>query len=211
MSYVQFSCGDRVEVTRAVPKYKAVKPGMKGTVQQVYAGNIRVGLDGLCNCASTYGAYYFDAKDLKLIEEDNNELNNEGRTTIMIGNYRIAKVQYIDGDNNLGLKYRYACYDAEIQVGDVCVVKSKNHGFGIAKVVEFVEDDGNELVREIVTKVDFSAYEQRVQDRKTLQRLHGDMEARAKHLQGIAMFKMLAENDPEMASMLAEYERLLGK
>ena len=209
MSYKQFSIGSRVEVTRSVSKYKAIKPGMKGIVTSTYGASISVKLDDLYNTASKCGVYYIEAKDLKLIEEDNNEQTSKEGANIMIGNYRIAKVQYID--NSLELKYKYACYDDSINVGDTCVVKSKNHGFGIAKVVDFVADDGSEIVREIVAKVDFSAYEQRVLDREHMRKLRDDMEVRAKHLQGIALFKMLAENDSEMAHMLAEYERLLGK
>lgn len=38
--------------------------------------------------------------------------------------------------------------------------------------------------------------------------LKAKMEARAKQLQDIALYKMLAENDPDMAELLNEYQAI---
>ena len=206
MSYNEFVVGDRVEIVRKPSKYKAIPVGVTGTVRSVYSpSSIRVHLDGYDNYTSKYGDYYFDTKELKYI---NNESNNEGRTTIMTGNYRVANVQFIEG-NNTDCKYRYACYDPSIVEGDICVVKSAHHGLGIAKVAGFV-DTTEELTREIVCKCDFSDYNKRVENRKRMAELKDMMNARAKQLQDIALFQMLSEKDSDMASMLAEYQKLMG-
>lgn len=206
MSYNEFVVGDRVEIIRKPSKYKKLPVGATGIVTNVYCPtSIRVKVDGIENTTSKYGDFYLDAKDLKYI---NNESNNEGRTTIMTGNYRVANVQFIEG-NNLELKYHYACYDPSIVEGDICVVKSAHHGLGIAKVAGFVSTT-EELTREIVCKCDFSDYNKRVENRKRMAELRDLMTARARQLQDIALFQMLSEKDSDMAEMLTEYQKLMG-
>ncbi len=205
MSYNEFVEGDRVELVHTSSKYKRIPVGATGVVTNVYSiSSIRVRLDGYTNITSKYGDYYFDHKHLKRI---NTESNNEG-SIIMTGNYRAAEVQFIEG-NNTESKYTYACYDLTIVEGDICVVKSAHHGLGIARVAGFITTT-EELTREIVCKCDFSDYNKRVEDRKRMMELRDLMTARAKKLQDIALFQMLAKEDPEMASLLADYQRLMG-
>lgn len=205
MSYNEFVVGDRVELVHVSPKYKRIPVGVTGTVRNVYnPSSIRVHLDAYTNITSKYGDYYFSHKELKRI---NTESNNEG-STIMTGSYRTAEVQFIEG-NNADCKYIYACYDPSIVEGDICVVKSARHGLGIAKVAGFISTT-EELTREIVCKCDFSDYNKRVENRKRMAELKDLMTARAKQLQDIALFQMLSEKDSDMASMLAEYQKLMG-
>lgn len=206
MSYTAFVVGDRVEIVRKESKYKKIPVGATGTVKNVYSpSSIRVKVDGFENQSSMYGDFYFDSKHLKNI---NDESNNEGSTTIMTGNYRAAEMQFLEG-NNTNCKYTYACYDPSIVEGDVCVVKSAHHGMGIAMVAGFIATT-EELTREIVCKCDFSDYNKRAENRKRMAELKDLMTARAKQLQDIALFQMLAKEDSEMACMLADYQRLMG-
>ena len=203
--YTSLVVGDRVELVRKSPKYKKLPVGTTGTVMYVYSpDSIRVHMDDLESKASQYGDFYLTDSQLKRI---NNESNNEG-STIMTGNYRVANVQFIEG-NNLELKYHYACYDPSIVEGDICVVKSAHHGLGIAKVAGFITTT-EELTREIVCKCDFSEYNKRVENRKRMAELKDLMTARAKKLQDIALFQMLAKEDDEMACMLGELMKLMG-
>lgn len=205
MSYNEFVVGDRVELIRKSSKYKRIPVSSTGTVTNVYNPNsIRVRLDEYTNITSKYGDYYFDHKELKRIDT---ESNNEGSNT-MFGNYRVAEVQFIEG-NNTDRIYLYACYDPSIVDGDICVVKTAHHGLGIARVTGFTATT-EELYREVVCKCDFSDYNKRVENRKRMSELKDLMTARAKQLQDIALFQMLSEKDPEMASMLADYQRLMG-
>lgn len=203
MLYKEFVEGDRVEVVRAPSKYRNIKVGLVGTVTNVYgATSIRVHIEGHINVSSQYGEFYFESKHLKRIKS-----NNEG-SFIMNGKFKIAEVQFIEG-NNKDTKYLYACYDDTIVISDICVVKSAHHGFGIAQVVGFVESTEEDITREIVGKVSFDAYNKRVEDRKRAAELRAMMNARAKQLQDIALFQMLSEKDAEMASFLAEYQKLM--
>lgn len=205
MSYNEFVVGDRVELVRVSSKYKRIPVGATGTVRNVYnPSSIRVQLDDYTNITSKYGDYYFETKHLKRI---NNESNNEG-SIIMTGNYRAAEVQFIEG-NNTDCKYIYACYDPSVVEGDICVVKSAHHGFGIAKVAGFISTT-EELTREIVCKCDFSDYNKRVETRKRMMELKDLMTARATQLREITLFKALAREDSDMANMLAEFQELMG-
>lgn len=198
MSYTAFSIGDRVEVLNR-GNYRKITVGDTGTIRSIYSNSIRVAIDDKVNPASQYGQFYFEPKQLKLISEK--------ETIIMTGNYRIAEVQFLEGSNT-NQKYNYACYDHSVVEGDICVVKTAHHGLSIAKVAGFITSD-EELTREIVCKADFTEYNKRVEARKRMGELKDLMNARAKQLQDIALFRTLAGNDAEMAKMLSEYEQLV--
>lgn len=199
MGYYPFSVGDRVEVINS--KYRLVKAGAKGPIKSIYSNNIRVNIDDVRNPCSSYGSFYFTAQQLKL---------NFERGIIMTGHYRVAEIRFIEGSNTKET-YRYACYDNDLQVGDTCVVKSAHHGFGIARIVAFDALKPEEVIsREIVCHADFRAYEKRVADRERAAELKRLMEARAKKLQDVALYKMLAADDTEMAALLGEFEQLTG-
>ena len=193
------SIGDRVVVTNR-GNYKSISVGDMGTVRNIYSNSIRVAIDDKVNPASQYGQFYFEPKQLDII--------NEKETIIMTGNYRIAEVQFLEG-TNANHKYSYACYDLSIVEGDICVVKTAHHGLSIAKVVGFIDSD-EELTREIVCRADFTDYNKRVEARKRMAELKDLMNTRAKQLQDVALFKMLAKDDPDMAGMLKEYEQLVN-
>lgn len=200
MSYKAFSIGDRIVVLNR-GNYKKVCVGDTGTVRNIYSNSIRVAIDDKVNTASQYGQFYFEANQLDII--------NEKETIIMTGNYTIAEVQFLEGSNS-NHKYSYACYDPTIAVGDICVVKTAHHGLSIAKVTGFIDSD-EELTREIVCRADFTEYNKRVEARKRMAELKDLMNIRAKQLQDVALFKMLAKEDADMAAMINEYEKLASK
>lgn len=201
MSYTAFSVGDRVELVDGYTRYKKrLSVGDTGTIRNIYSDNIAVAIDDKTNISSQYGYFYFERKQLKLISEK--------ETIIMTGNYRIAEVQFLEG-NNTNQKYHYACYDPSIIEGDICVVKTAHHGFSLAKVAGFITSS-EELTREIVCKADFSDYNKRVESRKRMAELMDMMNAKAQQLQNTMLFKMLAKEDSDMAAMISEYEQLVN-
>lgn len=198
-----FAIGDRVKVLEA--KYHEVHVGAKGTVKKTYGGNISVDIDHKYNHNSQYGYYYYNATQLELLNEGSNNMNTTNQSA-MTGNFRVAEMQFIEG-RNTDAKYLYACYDASIEVDDICVVKTLNHGFGIAKVVGFVESD-KKVYREIICAADFSCYNKRVADRKRMSELLDLMQSRAADIQQLGLFKLLAKEDAGMQSLLNEFEQL---
>ena len=194
---MSFNYGDRV-VIRTNGKYKMLKAGMHGTVKSRYDYQYTVQIDGHENPRSAKGYFYFTEKQLEILKEENN---------IMEGNYRIADVQFIEGANKTEV-YAYACYDEDVYVDDICVVKSANHGFGIAKVVRLRAKTDETISREIVCKADFSTYNKRVADRAKQAELKKLMAARASKLQELSMYELLAKSDPEMAELLGKYKEI---
>lgn len=65
------------------------------------------------------------------------------------------------------------------------------------------------LEREIVSIVDTAEYDARVAQRKLAADLKAKMQERAKKLQDVALYQMLAKDDPEMAALLSEYQNLV--
>lgn len=130
----------------------------------------------------------------------------------MLNDYITANVQFLDGTNH-NMQYSYALYDPTICVSDIVVVKTGHHGFALAKVIEIAPESVTavQFGREIVSKVDFSAYTARQEKAKQLKELKQKMDAKVKVLQSTALYELLAEKDPELASMLTAYKELTKK
>lgn len=167
-------------------------------------GTILVRIDGLENDRSYTGCYYFKPSELEILDDIIKEETNMNNIT----NYlNIAKIQYLNNDTAHS-RYDYANFDPELKLGDLCVVKSAHHGLGLAKVVEIQDRNDVELQREIVAKVDTDAFDARVAVRKQAAELKAKMQERAKQLQDIALYQMLAKDDPDMMELLNRFQSL---
>lgn len=222
---MRFNKGDKIVIYK-MPlgaggdiKYSDLKIGLCGIVQYIYNDNYGVKIDNKCNHSSGKGLYYFKQSELRLFKEyEQNNIYNKGEEDMnkIIGNYRVAKVRFLEGSNTHNT-YNYALFDDEIQLYDNCVVKSANHGFGIASIEEIIDNidnisvtDNNGNIREIVCKIDMSAFHKRIDDRRRVSQLKKEMDKKVKELQGLALYKMMAENSPELKAMLSEYEELIN-
>lgn len=201
---IEFSIGDRVVVIS--DNYNGRTVGLTGTVRSNYNGSIAVNLDSMTNARSSYGCFYYKNNQLKKLGRG---IIMEG-DIIMEGNYNIAHVKFLEGTNTNSI-YHYALYDGtEATVGDICVVKSAHHGFGLARIVDIQPKSNEAITREIVCKADFKAYEERVACRKRKAELTAEMKKRAAAVQEILIYKNLAASDPAMAELFSEYEKLVG-
>lgn len=201
-----FQKGDRVRVVkRGLCTY-----GKEGTVTSVNVKTIEVYI------GHGFGALTYSPKSLKLINKytENND-NNKGENDMLMGNYGVCKVKFVEGANT-SKEYYYAFYDNNICTEDYVVVKSANHGFGIARVTDIIPDhlitqsmrDYCNEGREVVSLFDMSAYEQRIERRKQARQLKSDMNKKMKEMQELAMFELMAEKNPELKEMLDAYKEL---
>lgn len=194
-----FNRGDRVIVVCCTRYTNYNLVGLEGTVRSVYDNNIAVELDSLRNERSGYGYFYFTNNNLKSLK---------GANTIMEGSYAIATIQFLEGTNT-EKTYRYALYpDTDVKVEDICVVKSAHHGFGIARIVSIEPKTDEPIEREIICRADFSNYEARCATRKRKAELKSQMATRAAQLKEIALYKMMAAEDPSMAELMREFDGL---
>ena len=124
-----------------------------------------------------------------------------------ISNYlNLVRVKF-SGDAD-PCRYVYANFDAGLKVGDTCVVKSTNNPLEVATIVEILDGCDFKTDREIVAIVDMGFYKERVEARVKAAELKAKMQERAKQLQDIALYQMLAEKDPDMAELLRSYSNL---
>lgn len=203
-----FEPGMRVQVCR-LTSYSSRKNVDKlefayGTVDRVelHWEKVCVRIDNLTNNMSGSGNFYFKASELKIV----NDIKEENNMSYIKNYLNIAKIKFLDehGDRT----YDHANFDASLRPNDICVVMTANHGMALAKVAEILPRNDIEITREIVSKVFTDDYDERVKIRKQAAELKAKMQERAKQLQDVALYKMLAENDPAMMELLNEYQSL---
>lgn len=202
-----FSSGMRVRVV-SQHKYRNTNlVGKLGTVRTGYGTEISVRLDGMSNPYAATGLYYFKPAEIVLVDEHDNTVEENNNMPKITNYLNAVKIQYLD--NTTPNSCIYANFIADIKVGDTCVIKSAHHGLGLAKIVEILDRNDFEITsREVVAVVDTRDYDESVANRAKAAELMDKMRERAKKLQDIALYQMLAENDPDMANLLQEYKGL---
>ena len=193
---MKFKTNDRVKVTN--PRFESYKK--TGTVTSLTSTSCYVLMDNTCSTR----CYRFN--NLQLIEN-----NQEDQKMAITGDFKVAKVKFLNGTNNYA-EYEYAMFD-DYEVGDTVVVASAHHGLGIAKISAIItkeQADTKNFEREIVTRVDMETYETRKKNRHRLNELKNNMDKRFNELNKIALFEMMAEKDDELRGMLEEYKNLIG-
>lgn len=185
-----------------------VRPGYRTANDEFVIG---VKIDGKINFSSSYKAFWFAPDELKELDNNNTLLEE----TIMFGNYVRAGIRFLNNYKyaQSDIEYQYALYDENIGVGDTVVVKTANHGFALATVAT-VSDEGLDLVkkgREIVAKVDFTAFTERHDRIEKMAVIKAKLDKKVKELQNFAVYEMLAEKDEDLKQMLSEYKDLLCK
>lgn len=203
----------RVQI-QAPHRYRGWFNGLFGEVvrrssDSVSSNTVGVKVDGYYNKRSAYGVYWF--KISELVPENENKSESE-ETKMLLPNYTAASVQFLSG-SNAEVKYTYALYDETVVVGDTVVVQTGHHGLALAQVVEISADLVPKVAcnREIVAKVDFTAFYDRQARAKRLAELRAAMDTKVKELQALALYDMLAEKDPALKDLLTEYRELSGQ
>ena len=93
--------------------------------------------------------------------------------------------------------------------GDLVVADSTN-GWGFVEVTRVTSwDDSVKATKYVVGKVDDAQYKKYAQAKKLEAELKKKLEARAKKLQSIALWEMLAKDDPEMQELVDQYKQVV--
>lgn len=177
----------------------------EGTIERTYHADTTIGvrLDNFTNKSSQYGLFWFKQKEIKIINQEE---------PIMLQNFIPVTIRFLEGTNT-DRDYHYALYDPNIHIGDDVLVNTGHHGLGLAQVSGGYSGDPIEKKkvlhgREIVCKVDMSAFRQRRKDEVRAAQLKALMDERVEQLQADAVLLLLAEKDPALAGMLKDYNRL---
>lgn len=185
-------------------KYNNVFEGKEATIENTSCGGTSVGvrIKDHYNDRSKTGLFWFDEDEVEIIE-------SEDKFT-MFEDFVVVGVKFLDGSNT-DKEYFYALYEW-VEVGDLVVVQTGHHGIALAKVSS-IGEGAKDMVkhgREVISRVDVSAYKSRVDRRTEIARLKAEMDKKVKELQEVAIYEMLAEKDPSLASMLSDFKRLVG-
>lgn len=201
-----YDIGTKIRITAIPTKYKNYDLyGKTGIVRSTHVNNMAILVDGVSNRSSGWGYFYLPAHCITHV--DNKEDNNMIIDCNNIKNYLNAvKIKFI-GDCN-PCKYVYANFESDVKVGDLVVVKPAHHAISLARVEEILEGNDYETTREVVAKVYTDYYDDRVKTRNQAAELKAKMQERARQLQDIALYQMLAKDDPDMQTLLNEYQSL---
>lgn len=208
----EFKRGDLVRVSN--PSLKTYR--MVGVVASHPAScyGVEVQIDGL-------PLLVYKSTNLELVKRGEHDITNTNETCkkekenndmSVKGNYNVALVKFVQGLNTTK-NYAFALFDDTVWVNDTVLVDTAN-GYGVAIVSEIHnKSDYEELgcslpTKEVICKIDFTAFDERKAKREKAIKLKNDMDKMVKSLQEIAVFELLAEKSPELKAMLDEYKSI---
>ena len=144
------------------------------------------------------------------LDKVNDNMKNYGGNTMAVnGDYMVATVKFAQGTNTIK-EYSFALFDADVFPSDFVLCDTAN-GYSVARVTGIVhknEWEGVPVTKEIICKLDFSAFEKRKELRKQKEALKKQMDKIVADNQELILYQAIAEKNPEMAAMLAEYKSL---
>lgn len=196
----QLKIGDKVKViNKNVCSYNC-----EGIVIQeaYYNGMVKVEFNSWCGQGRK--VLSFHPNSLLILSDESEDIKMAKE---LKGDYRIALVRFVKGRDTLKL-YCFALYDSDICINDNVLVDA-NGTFSVAKVENILSQEEYADImptKEVVCKLDFSAYNQRREIRLKRDRIKGQMDKMVKKNQELVLYEMLAEKNPEMAAMLQEYK-----
>lgn len=100
-------------------------------------------------------------------------------------------------------------------VGSFVVVDSPNNGYQVVKISEVIGKDHPDFEqckeaskKFVVSRVDDKKYKERIVNEAKRKSLMKEMEKKAKEVNTLNMFELMAASSPEMAELLEEYKSL---
>lgn len=147
----------------------------------------------------------FIYNELSLAAENEREV----KEMKLAGNYKIARVKFIEGYNKNKV-YNFALFDNEITDGDFVLCDTQN-GYNVAQVigVDEITNGSAEVAKEIICKVDFSAYEHRKEVRKQKKEIKAKLDKAIQENQDLVLYETVAKSNTQVAELLDKYKALL--
>ena len=150
-----------------------------------------------------------DKKDMVIIEsEDNNMAKLEG-----------CKAVAVTKEECYGKKYFYAIFDdgEEYKEGDKILVSGVNKDILTIEKIITPEECNTIIIAEVICKVDTSAYDKRMEERKEkakrkkeADKIKKEMDKMITEMDQTKRYEMYASNNPELAEKLKAYKELIG-
>ena len=200
--------GAKVKILKS-SRYSNVYEGKCGVVENTSTGDTSIGvrIPGCHNSRGLSGLYWFAEDEVEFTERKENIMLSHNE------DFKVAGVKFFSGSNT-DKEYYYALFadNADAQEGDLVVVQTGHHGLALAQISSLDDTDKNKVQcsREIVSIVDMGAFEKRKAQREARAKLKKEMDKRVSELQETALYELLAEKDPALAAMLADYKKIVG-
>lgn len=125
--------------------------------------------------------------------------------TVLKSYYAVAETKQGSGH------YYYAIYDDgnTYKVGDKVIVSGRCRD--ILEITDILapEKITTNVYAEVICKVDTTAYNKRIENRKKADKLKKEMDKMIKAMDESKKYEMYAEESPELAEMLNEYKSLV--
>ena len=128
----------------------------------------------------------------------------------LLKGYKIATVRFRDFKSEYK-DVQYALYDTSIVPDDSVLCATGHHGEVIGTVIKIdaYEDDVVKYGRQIICKIDYSSYKERLKKLERIKELKLKMDKKKEELNELAVYQALAATSPEMAEMLKELKELI--
>ena len=193
--------------------------GTYGTVTKVSSEEIGVLVDGVRNALSSHGVFWFNRSDLKIVEDESEDINMEGYKNVAI-------VNLLDDYNNKD--YGFALYDDDLALFTnikhypvMVVVNARgkdNRVIGTVKEIMPVEEYGKGVTAQVVGVVNMDGYIARVEEENRLKELakkkaaiEKELEAEINKRKSVEYYEEMAKkysDNPKLAELVAELKGL---
>jgi hypothetical protein len=219
INYYADLVGKSVQVKRSDKSAYTKIIGKHGIVDRVSGSQIGVLIDGITNESSTYGVFWFNRSEIKILGE-------ERKVTNMNNFKHVVMVRLADYTNK---EYAFALYDEELELlGDnrLVVVNPNSKGNRVIGTIteiydteEFYKVKGNiKVTAEVVGVVNTSGYEAREAEKVRLAELakkkaaiEKELEAEINKRKSIEYYEAMAKeysDNPKLAELVAELKQL---
>lgn len=160
-----------------------------------------------------YNVKIYDCYSLEVYENDLIKLKEENEQMAKLtGYYAVAVIEEVTCCCKKD--YYYAVFDDgnTYKAGDQVLVSGCNKDVLTIKEILTVPEAeakfNKNITSEIICRVDTSAYDQRVENRKKAEKLKKDMDAVIKQMDVTKKYEMYATENPELAALLNQYKEL---
>lgn len=180
----------------------------QGIISNTSKGFYGVLFDGFYNQASSKGVFWYSKSEIKLLEE--NEMSK------LDGFTKVAVIE----NGSYNKNYYYALFDDDVCAGDHVLVTGAANG-NLMVVKDVLDVAANEerlpksITAEVICRVDFGAYNQRLtvrkeadELRKKAENIRKQLNNKRKEIEARKDDEYYAEIDPEYAKLLNELKEL---
>ena len=220
--------GKRVKIIHSTQSYKKYYPELirsYGTVINAGYGKIAVKVDGLYNNASSNGSFWLHKSNLKIIDE---EMEN-----VMLKNYKYVAIVNLLNDYNKK-DYGFALFEAEadciflmddtmFQKNNCLVVVNPKNSYSrelgyLKEIVPIENYKGNKPTAEVVGVVNLEEYLKRVYEekrqveiKKQKEKIEKELEEEINKRKSVEYYEKMASqysDNPRLAELVAQLKEL---